>query len=211
MSDLPEGATELRLTTPDDWWVLPLDERTRRQEIARLVAERVTPPDSVPQRTTTQLRNELTAMLRRTAAEAAAEGAVFCASMAGVDGDAALSANVLVLVRPLSPHAGEAPSSDVATLADAMRADPGPTFGDRVPEIDVVRLPHAGDAVRIRSHRSASVSVLGREVPALSVQFVVPIPASASSIVMTFTSPALAYEHVLVELFDAIAATLTLG
>jgi hypothetical protein len=212
VTEPPPDVAELRLTTPDDWWVLPLDAQTRHQAIARLVEERVTPAEGVSARATTQLRNDLTALLRRTAAEAAEAGGVFCASMVGIDGDAAVSANVLVLVRPIAatnPDAGA--TTDVAALAAAMRADPGPTYGDSVPEVDVVELPQMGEAVRVKSRRVASVSVLGREVPAVSVQYVVPLPGSPSCIVMTFTSPAFAYEDVLVELFDAIAATLVVG
>ncbi len=52
----------VRLALPGNWWLVPLDPRSRHQEIAALVDARLDEePRMLP------LRNELVATLRRTA------------------------------------------------------------------------------------------------------------------------------------------------
>jgi len=195
------GGVEVRLSVPGDWWLLDLDHRTRHRSIAALVDARLsgTAGDRSDDPGVRRLRGDLVALLRRTARDAEQAGAVLCASLSHAEGDEGLGANLLVVVRSLV--------AEPDGLLAAARARPAGRGADVRP----VGLPAAGPAVRLRGIRRERLPGAGRDVEVLSVQYVVPVPGSDATVVLTMTSPSLAYVEPLEELFDALAGTLYAG
>lgn len=202
MNDAVLTPAGIRIATPDNWWLLPLEEHSRHQAIAALVDERIAlEPRIAP------MRGELVSRFRRTARDAAASGAVLCASMAMAADDAALSANLLVLVDRIALTENGEPTTDPSQIELAMRELTADETGARRGEVRIVELAGAGSAVRVRAHKVVAVSLVNRDVEVLSVQYFVPVPGSLDTAVLTFTSPSLAYEEALVGMFDAMAET----
>jgi len=73
--------------------------------------------------------------------------------------------------------------------------------------VRVAGLPLAGAAVRLVARRLVEVTLLGRDVEVLLVQYVVAVPGRPELAVVSMTTPTVAAAPVLVPGFDAIAAT----
>jgi hypothetical protein len=194
----------LALITPEIWWDVPLDPKTRHQAIAALVDERVQRDPRLADR-----RDELVSRLRRSAREAADAGGVLCSCMAMLAEDTAMSANLLVLIRLLAPDEAADATGDADALLGGLREGLDRDVTSAAPELGLAELPDAGRAVRLRTVRRTTLPLVDQTLPTLLVQYFVPLPAEdRRTAVVTFTSPSLAYEQPLVEMFDAIAQTL---
>jgi len=194
----------VRLRTPPEWWDLPLAARTRHAQIAALVDARVATEPALASR-----RNDLVAVLRRAARDAANAGAVFCSSLTAGDGRAAAAANLLVVLSgvPGAPVGSTGGTAAANALQAALAVEIGRDGATSAPQSSVVGLPGTGASVRVRALRTVDVTLLGRPVQLLTLQYFVPVPADGTA-VLTFTSPSLAYADTLARLFDAVAATL---
>ncbi len=194
----------LALITPEIWWDVPLDPKTRHQAIARMVDERVEADPRLADR-----RDGLVSLLRRSAREAADAGGVLCSCMAMLAEDTAMSANLLVLIKALGSADGSASGTGVDDLLAGLREGFDDDVSSTAPELGLVELAEAGRAVRLRTIRRTTLPLADQTLPTLLVQYFVPLPAGdRRTAVVTFTSPSLAYEAPMVEMFDVIAQTL---
>jgi hypothetical protein len=182
----------LRLTTPGSWLHIDLDPRTRSGSLARLVGDRLGDPASDdPERAI--LRRDLTAMLRGFARDAAAAGAVYAAMLLeNVDG-APLQVSLIASYATV-PEGG--------SVAAALAAPAGSVVQHQLP---------LGAGIRLVAKTEIPASTIGSDdesagTQALQVQYGVPVPGQASALVLSFSSPQVANDDALLELFDAIAA-----
>lgn len=190
-------AAGVQLATPAYWWDLPLDPSTRDQQIATLIDQRV---ERYPQ--LAESRGEVTALIQQLAAEAADLGAVFSSQFGLLGDDPPLAGNLLVVTQRPAPGPIGSLLAQVQGLEDSLASR---TVGP--PEVSVVTLPLAGEAVRRRAHQSFTFPGAEAAIDAVLVQYYVPIPNTDAMALMTFTSPTVQEERAVVELFDAVAAT----
>jgi len=193
------GATtevqDFRLAVPANWLTVDLDARTSRRSIARLVEERA---GSHPE--TAESRRQLTQMLQTAAEDAIEQGAVYAAILSTVIAERPVSASLICTVTT-SPEPVE-----VDQVASELRR---PHTSPSVPlEVEVVDLP-VGRAVRTRGRRIGEMPApVLRRVEVESLQYFVPVPGAKRLLLLSFSTPNLPIADALVELFDAIAATL---
>lgn len=198
----PSDVAAIEIVLPEHWWELPLHADDRDEAIAALVDRRVRRAGELA-----PYRDGLVSSLRTVAANAAAIGAVYCAQ-AGVPEDAVSAGAgagvpatlLVVLFRVDDPARGSL--LDWAT----NQLGPGGSPGYGGAEIEVVELPLAGQAVRAWSrwpHREGT----GTGAQALLVQYFVPVPDYPAIAILAFSSPSIAYQSELTELFDTMACT----
>lgn len=193
---------EFTIAVPTTWYQLDLDPRTRTSTIAQLVEDRIGADDS-PQ--LTQLRRDLTGMLRSYARQAAGHGAIYAALMDQVVHGISISASLVIAVGDAPRDADGSPVLDPAALGPALLA--GESRGE-TPGAEVVET-HAGPAARIRRTRSSGFTGTdGADVTTADSQYFVPVPGTDKVLAMTFSTPNLSVRPALDELFDAIARTL---
>ena len=190
--------TRFTLATPTDWYRIPLVPEDARERSVRALVDRTFPSRDEH----AENRQEMRELFRNIAEDGARrDGVELYISTQSVLG-VPLPASLLVAVVPpedddrrLHPH----------WLAAAMAEERPDT------EVAVVRLP-AGEVVRQR--RLAS----GREVVDLGVpeghrvtalDFYVPVPGSTAYLLLTFSTPVPELADAMVELFDAVARSLT--
>jgi hypothetical protein len=225
------GVVTARIVTPGDWAELDLDPSTRRRSILLAVRRAV---GRSPGLAGDAVR--LIKLLDDISLRAALSGGFYCASL--VLDDAAggfVVANVLIqiaggsdpsaptvvpppatsLSATTSPSATRPPAAFPATSPSATLPSPAPPSTELCAalaaavsadpdwagaEVTVVQLPFVGPAVRI------SVVACG-----ICLQYVVPLPSSSGELLVTFSCPCPGYVAPMTELFDAMAASLTLG
>jgi hypothetical protein len=198
-NDMPdaEGPVSLscaEILTPGDWTELDLDPSTRRRTIRRAVRRTI---QCQPALAANAVR--LVAMLEAITQRAHDSGGFYCATLVLGDGPAGvLVASVLMQLVPGPTPPGSIamnPPELCSALANEMRRD-----SDRVgAEVSVVELPFVGAAVRSR------LAATG-----LYVQYVVPLPAASSYLVVTFICPCPPYVEPMTKLFDAMASSIRL-
>ncbi|MGH9022491.1 MAG: hypothetical protein ACRDV9_05220 [Acidimicrobiia bacterium] len=191
---------DLRLITPPAWFELDLEPSGRRASIDQMVAERtgsaVNPAFST----------DLALLLERHAAEAYERGAVRASMFSQELGGEHVAAALMVLVVPGQVGTGG--------VADDRSADGGRTLAWGLAEAlgpegatEMRQLP-AGPAVRVRRRLQSAIPD-GEEVPVESVQYFVPFPDGDHLVLLNFSTPNLALADAFVEVFDAMAATLS--
>jgi len=182
-----------RIVTPGDWTDLDLDPSSRHSSIRRAVRRAVVRDPGLAGNAA-----RLICLLDDIARRAHDSGAFYCSSLVlGTLEAGLLAANVLMQITPDDglPAASATATEICAGLAAAISCDPDWIGAD----VEVVRLPMVGEAVRV-------------EVVAggICVQYLVPVPDSSRQVVLTFTSPFAPYAEVLLELFDSIASSFAL-
>ncbi|MGW4908156.1 hypothetical protein [Streptomyces sp. NPDC004270] len=189
-----EGGQEIRRTpafgliTPEDWYRIPLQPPDRREaSVSALIRRQFAGVDDQP-----VLRRKTEEQLRG-AAEAGAERgglALYLSFLEAVG--IPLSASLLV------SHLHEKFDS-----LDAVAALSGSG------EVEPVTLPAAGRAARLlRRERTKESRRLGSEFQDTIVEYFVPIPDRDEGLMLTFSTPLEPIADGMVELFDAVAATL---
>jgi hypothetical protein len=187
---------DFRLSLPVAWVELDLNPATRAEAIAKIVAERG--------EAGTQLglsRGQLTDLLESLAVQAQAKNGVYAAFYSDVMEGAPVSASLVVSVVPASgggPPAGTDPV-DVARVLRQM-------FPAEV-DTELMELG-AGPAVRVRRRFEAPIGGL-EKVGIENLQYVVVLPDLVRLALLDFSTPTIGLADPFVELFDAIAATLT--
>ncbi|MEU0968431.1 hypothetical protein ABZ357_24435 [Streptomyces sp. NPDC005917] len=176
------------LITPDDWYRIPLQPPDRREaSISALIRRQFAGVDDQP-----VLRRKAEDQLR-SAAEAGVErgGLVLYLSFLEAGG-IPLSASLLV------SHLHEKFDS-----LDAVAALSGSG------EVEPVTLPAAGRAARLlRRDRTKESRRLGSEFQDTIVEYFIPVPDRDDVLMLTFSTPLEPIADAVVELFDAVAATL---
>ncbi|MDP8993092.1 MAG: hypothetical protein M3N31_08605 [Actinomycetota bacterium] len=113
-----------------------------------------------------------------------------------------VAASLVVSVTP-APEEGD---GNLQALVERLRRSTGSEGG--MARVEVVDLP-AGAAVRLRRQMLAEADGAGAEGAVVeTVQYFVPVPATASLLVLTFSTPNLPLAEAFVELFDTMAQTL---
>lgn len=195
----PEPATpvaDFRMSLPLAWVELDLNPATRAQSIARIVDERGAAGQALG-----LSREQLTDLLESVAAQAEAKNGVYAAFYSDILEDAPVSASLIVSI---VPAAGDAPppGSDAMSIARVLQ--------QMVPsDVDTeLRQLGAGPAVRIRRRLEAPIAGVGT-VAIEDLQYVVVLPDLMRLALLDFSTPTVGLADPFVELFDAIAGTLT--
>ncbi|MCK2214918.1 hypothetical protein MF672_014150 [Actinomadura sp. ATCC 31491] len=182
MAEPPFGFT---VRVPDTWYAFDVLRAGRTGDLARLVDARVAAaPELAPHRPL------LLKVLREVADLAARRGAVFCAAMTDHGAGGAVLATLMALRTP-GPQdpAGATPEAIAAGLAGR---------GAELVELD------AGRAVRVADVRTGGAGEPG----AVTMQTLVPVPGGHGVLDLVLTSPHPELAEPLLDLFDAISATL---
>ncbi|MEU9554943.1 hypothetical protein [Streptomyces fumanus] len=192
--------SDYRLLLPDGWFRLHIDPDQRAGSIDALVNRQFEGTDSAPH-IKQVLRQELLAQ-----AEAAyAEGGIELYVSLQRAGALTVPASLLVSLVPPGPR-GSAPT--VQDLAARFSAE-------EEAEVSVADIP-AGKAVRVRRttgqpDRSVPVGGTGpsEALPSVTVQYQLPVPGTDGHLLLTFSTPLVRIADAMVELFDAVAGSLT--
>ncbi|SEH00446.1 hypothetical protein SAMN05444920_116181 [Nonomuraea solani] len=190
MADLPFGFT---VRVPESWYEFDVWRAGRTGDLARLVDARVAAtPGLAPHRPV------LLKVLREVADLAARHGAVFGAAMTDhVEDVGTVLATLMVL--HTGGQADPAGNTVEAIASGIVTAPPRPdTTAWR--DVEIVEL-RAGRAVRVTGVESG-------QTEAVVTQTLVPVPGGHGVLDLVLTSPHLGLAEPMLELFDAISATL---
>jgi hypothetical protein len=202
---------DFSLRVPESWYELDLDRKSRKKRTEEAVDEQV--------RLNPVLAPARTAIIERLlgfAADADDKGAVAGATLWTVIDNIEVAANIMVFsVGRDSPGNLEV---ELAGLETQLGRRSAVDVGDRL--VERVTLP-AGDAVRVRvlAESAAEPSSNGRfhsgpeggGIVVDTVQHWLPVPDAEHTLVVSGTTPCLAYGDDLADVFDSIAATLQLS
>lgn len=189
------------LRIPETWIEFDVWRATRTGDLVRLVDERLREfPDLRPHRAAI-LRG-----VRELAAEAEKAGAVYCASAADrVDEDGVLLASLMVFsTEGLPEPALNTVPAIAAQLPTVPRSDGSPEWR----EVTVVDLT-AGPAVQVRGVALISPADGVEPVPLVTMQTLVPAPDGRGVLNVVLTSPQVSVADPMLDLFDAVSASLT--
>ncbi|MEU8358171.1 hypothetical protein AB0C27_19350 [Nonomuraea sp. NPDC048882] len=190
MADLPFGFT---VRVPESWYEFDVWRAGRTGDLARLVDARVAAePVLAPHRPV------LLKVLREVADVAARHGAVFGAAMTDhVEDVGTVLATLMVLH---TQGRADPRGNTVEEIASGIVAIP-PTPGTPVwRDVEIVELP-AGRAVRVTGVESG-------EIESAVMQTLVPVPGGHGVLDLVIASPHLSLAEPMLDLFDAISATL---
>jgi hypothetical protein len=196
-----DTAARFSLRIPETWFEFDVWRATRTGDLARLVDQRLAElPELRPQRAL------ILKSLRQLAEDAERRGAVYCAAAADrIDEYGMLLASLMVF----STGGMLDPALNTVEAIAAQLTASGP--GEGAPdwrEVRVIDLD-AGRAVRVRAvSTAASSSTDPPSLPLVSMQTLIPVPGSDAILDVVLTSPQVAFADGLLELFDAISATL---
>ncbi|MEV6884913.1 hypothetical protein [Streptomyces sp. NPDC051135] len=192
---------DYRILVPEGWFRLDVDPERRERSVDALVNRQFDGTDSAPH-IKRQLRQDL---LAQAAAAFRAGGLELYLSMQQA-GPLTIPASLLVTFLPASSHATTPSLEEVAAhLASGGQA-----------ETAVVELA-AGTAVRARRatggpHQTAPVGLPGKAsetLPSVTLDYQLPVPGTGAHLLMTFSTPLVQIADAMVELFDAVAGSLT--
>ncbi|AQZ67091.1 unnamed protein product [[Actinomadura] parvosata subsp. kistnae] len=190
MADLPFGFT---LRVPESWYEFDVWRAGRTADLARLVDARVAAtPELAPHRPV------LLKVLREVAELAARHGAVFGAAMTDHVEDAG---TVLATLMVLHTRGRSDPGGNtVEAIASGVVAVPRTPGTPAWRSVEIVELD-AGRAVRVRGIETG-------ELDTVVMQTLVPVPGGHGVLDVVLTSPHLSLAEPMLDLFDAISATL---
>jgi hypothetical protein len=207
-----QAGARFGLRVPQTWFEFDVWRATRTGDLSRMVDERLNDlPELRPHRTLV-LRG-----LRQLAEDAERRGAVYCAASADrVDADGMLLAALMVFSTAGMPEPAlntvEAIAAQLTSEGGSNGSGPtaGPTAEPNRPwrEVRVIELD-AGRAVRVRGVTNVPSPSGDQTMPIVSMQTLIPIPGSDDVLNVVLTSPVVSMAEGLLDLFDAISATLT--
>ncbi|MEV0622955.1 hypothetical protein AB0I81_57225 [Nonomuraea sp. NPDC050404] len=190
MADLPFGFT---VRVPESWYEFDVWRAGRTGDLARLVDARVAAaPELGPHRAV------LLKVLREVAELAGRHGAVFGAAMTDhVEDVGTVLATLMVLHTKGRPEPEGNTVEAIASGVVAVPPRPG-TPGRR--DVEIVELD-AGRAVRVSGVETG-------ELDSVVMQTLIPVPGGHGVLDLVLTSPHLSLAEPMLDLFDAISATL---
>ncbi|MBB0243119.1 hypothetical protein FNQ90_03080 [Streptomyces alkaliphilus] len=199
--DGPEGSpppTGYRLITPAEWYRIPLESEERRERSVRALVDRTHPNRDEAAGPRRELRDLLDHLTTRAAAGGGLELHLSTQTLLGVP----LPVSLLVTVE--SPDPGESLEISAELLARGLRR--------RHPEaeVTVVALP-AGESVRVRREElPKDAEELGYPADRTTVVLThyLPVPGTGAHLLLTFSTPLIELADPLLEMCDAIAASL---
>ncbi|MFJ4818835.1 hypothetical protein [Streptomyces sp. NPDC088801] len=191
--------TDYRLLLPEGWFRVHIDPELRERSVDALVSRQFEGVDNAP-----HLKRQLRESLLAQAAAAFRDGGIELYLSLQKAGALTIPASLLVTLLP--PTGGDQPSAqDIAARLSA----------DEELEVTVVELS-SGPAVRTRRwtgqpDRPAPAGVPGspdETLPSVTVDYQLPIPGAGTSLLLTFSTPLVEIAEAMVQLFDAVAASL---
>ncbi|MDQ4020052.1 MAG: hypothetical protein M3257_00070 [Actinomycetota bacterium] len=191
--------TDVRITLPDDWWMVPLQPtQARERSVQRLVERQFAGIDHQPQ-LREQVRKEV---LAQADAAAVSDARILALSMQRVDG-LPVPASLVVHWIDIPTGSNGADGSLLAALQDEFT--PGPTSPAGV-ALDLAQMP-AGTVLRRVLEAPAQFG--GADpLPALVSDYWLERPDGAGLVQLAFSTPMVAFRGQMLELFDAIAGAL---
>lgn len=188
------------LDLPNDWFELDVRPRTRDLTIGLLVENRLREqPELWPH------RSELTKVLRRQARDAWEAGARYCACFIIALENSIIPGAITVSVIPAPPGGANADA-----LAESLAAKEARDDDDTWSRRSIVTLPKAGRAARREGVLDIPLPDGRTAVRSIIQQTFVPL-ADGRILLVGGASPALDLTEPLLELFDAVTSTLTIG
>jgi hypothetical protein len=189
------------LRVPETWFEFDVWRATRTGDLSRMVDRRL---EDLP-----ELRPHRSAILRglrQLAEDAERRGAVYCAAAADrVDDDGTMLATLMVFSTEGMPEPGlNTVEAIAAQITTAPRSDSSPDWR----EVAVVDLA-AGRAVRVRGVSTTTSPDGTQALSVVSMHTLIPIPGADGVLNVVLTSPQLSLSDGLLDLFDAISATLS--
>ncbi|MGW1216238.1 hypothetical protein ACWD5F_42065 [Streptomyces sp. NPDC002499] len=192
---------DYQLLLPDGWFRVRIDPDGRERSVDALVDRQFEGVDNAP-----HLKRQARESLRAQAVAAYRDGGIELYLSLQQAGPLTIPASLLITLVPPVPG-GSLPTAP--DLAARLSAD-----GDG--EVSVVELP-AGTAVRVRRttggpDRSAPTGAPGSPDEALAsitLDYQLPVPATDAHLLLTFSTPLIQIGDAMVELFDAVAGSLT--
>ncbi|MDN3252553.1 hypothetical protein [Streptomyces sp. MA25(2023)] len=192
---------DYRLLLPEGWFRLDIDPERRERSVDALVNRRFEGMDNVPH-IKRQLRQDLLAQ----ATAAFREGGIELYLSLQQAGPLTIPASLLVTFLPASSSGTTTSLEHVATrLASDGQA-----------EVEVVELA-AGTAVRVRRatggpDQAPPAGLPGKAeetLPSLTLDYQLSVPGTETHLLLTFSTPLVQIADAMVELFDAVAGSLT--
>jgi hypothetical protein len=191
------GGFGLRL--PESWLEFDVWRATRTGDLPRLLDARIAQdPELKP------YRGALVKALRQAASEAERHGALLCAAMSELVEDAGmLAATVMVFQTDETLDPADNTAEVIASQLTSVAPIEGAAQWRRV---DIVEIP-AGRAVRVQGVEPVDFG--GQSVDCVVMQTLVPVPDGPGVLNVVATSPQVELVESMLDLFDAISATLT--
>lgn len=188
---------ELRL--PESWLEFDVWRATRTGDLPRLLDARIEQqPELKP------YRGALVKALRQAASEAERRGALFCAAMSELVEDAGMLAAIVMVFQT---DGALDPADNTPEVIASQLTSVAPIEGAaQWRRIDVVEIP-AGRAVRVQGVKAVDLG--GQSVDCVVMQTLIPVPDGSGVLNVVATSPQVELAESMLDLFDAISATLT--
>lgn len=187
------------LRVPESWLEFDVWRATRTGDLARLLDARIAhAPELKP------YRSVLLKALRQAAGDAERHGALFCAAMLeSVEDAGMLAATVMVFRTDGAPDPADNTPETIASQLSSVSQVDGSAQWRRV---DIVEIP-AGRAARVQGVQAAALGA--RSVDCVMMQTLIPVPDGPGVLNVVATSPQVELTEPMLDLFDAITATLT--
>ncbi|MEW2305774.1 hypothetical protein AB0958_38440 [Streptomyces sp. NPDC006655] len=197
----PASPADYRLLLPDGWFRVRIDPEGRERSVDALVDLQFAGVDNAP-----HLKRQLRDELLTQATAAYRDGGIELYLSLQQAGPLTIPASLLImLVRPASGTVQPDPTELARRLSADMDA-----------EATVVELA-AGTVVRVRRDTGrpdtpapdGAPGSAGEVLPSVTVDYQLPVPGTAAHLLLTFSTPLLQIADAMVELFDAVAGSLT--
>ncbi|MFB8752105.1 hypothetical protein ACH121_32580 [Streptomyces sp. NB004] len=193
--------SDYRLLMPEGWFRLDIEPERRERSVDALVNRRFEGTDNAPH-IKRQLRQDLLAQ----AAAAFREGGVELYLSLQQAGPLTIPASLLITFLPAPNSAGTLSLEDIAASLASARQGEG----------EVVQLA-AGAALRVRRAtggpgHAPPAGMPGKteeSLPSVTLDYQLPVPATSAHLLMTFSTPLVQIADAMIELFDAVAGSLT--
>lgn len=192
---------DYRLLVPEGWFRVDIDPERRERSVDALVNRRFEGVDNVPH-IKQQLRQDLLAQ----AGAAFRGGGIELYLSLQQAGPLTIPASLLITLLPASPDGAPLAVEDLAARL----------VSDQKAEVAVVELA-AGKAVRVRRatggpDQTPPAGLPGKAdeaLPSVTLDYQLPVPGTGAHLLMTFSTPLVQIADAMVELFDAVAGSLT--
>ncbi len=191
------GAT-FTVRVPPSWWEFDVWRATRTGDLARHVDARIADQPMLRAR-----RGPLLRALREAAADAERHGALMCAVMGELVADDVLAGVLMAVQTHGSPDRSDNTPEAIAGQITATSQQAGSPYWRQVTLLD---LP-AGRAVRLRGIEAVTMG--GRVSDCVVMHTLMPFPGGEGLLDVVLTSPQTKLAEPMLDLFDAISATLT--
>ncbi|MFE0201947.1 hypothetical protein [Streptomyces sp. NPDC058985] len=192
--DVAEPPSDYALTLPEGWFRVPLDPEELEASVDALVERQFKGVDDAP-----HLKRQIRRDLLKRARKSYRNGGIEFYLSLEMAGPVPVPASLVVTFVP--------PGQDALTareLAVSLAAS-----GPLGQEVSILEQP-TGDIVRTRVRTEPEPDdPQGNELPVTSADYYVPIPRSPALLLLSFSTPLDPIADAMVELFDAVAGSLT--